>query len=126
MPSGAVIFTLVVQEADAASDGIVTETEPLPDVAPVNTVPTGQLEVSPGELATTMPRGNVSVNVTPVNAAKLFGLLTTKFTAVIPPGRIFGAVKDLLIDGGATTVMTGIRRSVPGRGARVFRIDYYS
>ena len=40
--------------------------------------------------------------------ATQFGLATEKLTALVPPGRIFAGVNDLVITGGATTVTLAV------------------
>jgi len=55
-------------------------------------------------VATIRPEGSVSVNVTPVSVAEIFGLLIESVSVMELPVRMELAPKDLAITGGATTV----------------------
>ena len=54
------------------------------------------------------PAGNVSVKATPVNATVVFGLLIVKVRVDVPPATMGFGEKDLLIEGGATTVIDAL------------------
>ena len=56
------------------------------------------------ELVTVSPAGKVSVNATPVSIVPVFGLVMLKSSVVVPFRGMVAAPKDLLMEGGATTV----------------------
>src|ERR1051326_2455295 len=96
-----VTFKLMVHEPFAASDPPERLMEPDPAAAVV--VPPQVLE-SPLGVATTKPDGSESVNVTPVSAKLVFGLLMLKVNDVLAFSRMLAAPKALLIVGGVPTV----------------------
>jgi hypothetical protein len=77
---------------------------------PLNTIVSGAVTVkvpphcAEVELATVNPAGKVSANATPVRIVPAFGFVIVKLNVVVPFNGIVAAPKDLLIDGGATTV----------------------
>jgi len=66
--------------------------------------PAPQVPVNPFGVATIKPVGNVSVKATPVSTVLVFGLLIVKLKVVVPFNGTVAAPKDLVIDGGPTTV----------------------
>ena len=95
-------FTEKLHEPPAASVAPVRLTVEKPAVAAM--VPPPQLPVNPFGVATAKPTGNVSVNATLFNTVPEFGLVMMKLNVVVPFNGMVAAPKDLLIDGGATTV----------------------
>jgi len=99
-----VTFTEKVHELLAASVAAVRLTEP--EAAVDTIVPPPQLPLSPLGDATTRPAGNVSVKCTPLSETVFAaGLVMVKVSEVVPLSEIEGAPKDLLMVGGAKTVM---------------------
>lgn len=77
----------------------------LPEPAIAVTVPPHE-PLSPFGVATTTLAGNVSVNATPVSATVLAeGLVSPKVRAAMPFGAMAAGKKNLLIEGGDTTIM---------------------
>ena len=76
-------------------------TEPAPPVAV--TVPP-QLLVAPGDEASAIPVGKVSVNATPVNARLALGFVIVSVKVLDPPSATEVGLKLLAIDGGEATV----------------------
>src|SRR5579862_5013479 len=100
MPSGAVTFTVTVQELLAVI--VPFARLMVPDPATAVTVAL-QFEVKPFGVATTRLPGSVSVKATPVSETKLFGFVIWKLTVDVPPGRILTGVNVFVMLGGATT-----------------------
>lgn len=94
-------FTLIVQEAFAASAPPVRLIEPEPAAAV--TVPL-QVVANPLGVATWSPAGNVSLKATPVRASDVLGLLRVKVSDVFAPTRMLAAPNALVIVGGVATV----------------------
>lgn len=99
--------TLNVHEPFVAKLAPVSATLLEPAVAVI--VPPPQDPFRPLGVATTIPDGNVSVNATPVNPAVLAaGLATVKLRVVVPFTGIFAAPKDLVNEGGISTVRVAV------------------
>ena len=81
----------------------LSEMTPIPAVV-VNVPPHCVVE----EVATVRPAGNVSENATPVNAVPVFEFVIVKVRVVVPFNGIVVAPKDLLIEGGTTTVIEAL------------------
>src|ERR1041384_4314972 len=96
-----VTLRLMVHEPFAASVPPLRLMEPEPAVAVV--VPP-QLLLSPFGVATTRPAGSVSLNVTPLSARLVFGLLMLKVNEVLAFSRMLAAPKAFVIVGGVPTV----------------------
>jgi len=94
-----VTVTLNVQLPFAAMEPPLKEITPVAAVV-VNVPPHCAAE----ESATVKPAGNVSVKATPDSAVAVFGLVIVKLNVVVPFSRMVATPKDLLIEGGATTV----------------------
>lgn len=79
-------------------------------VPPLNAITLGAVTVrvpphcAEVELVTVSPVGKVSVNATPVSIVPVFGFVMVKSSVVVPFRGMVAAPKDLLIEGGATTV----------------------
>ena len=77
---------------------------------PLKTIVSGAVTVSvpphcvEDELVTVSPAGKVSVNATPPRMVPVFELVIVKLKVVVPFNGIVAAPKDLLMEGGATTV----------------------
>jgi len=97
-----ITFIEKVHELLAASVAPAKLIEEEPAVAVI--VPPPHAPVNPFGVATSNPDGKVSVKATPANTVLEFGLVTVKLKAVVPFSGMVAAPKDLLIDGGATTV----------------------
>src|SRR5215831_4114589 len=54
------------------------------------------------------------MKATPVSPTVELGLVTVKVSEVVPPNGIVLAPNDLVIDGGATTVIDAVAGVVPG------------
>jgi hypothetical protein len=96
-------LTLNVHEPLAAMFAPDKLTMLAPELAAI--VPPPQVPVTPLGVATTRPAGNVSVNPTPLSV-RMFadGFVTVKLKVVVPFNGIVAAPKDLLIEGGNSTV----------------------
>src|SRR5579859_5088589 len=95
-----VTFTLIVQEAFAASVPPVRLAEP--DPAAAVTVPE-QVVVSPFGVEIFSPAGSASLNATPVSASEVFGLLMVKLIEVEAFSRMLAAPNALVMVGGVAT-----------------------
>lgn len=67
-------------------------------------VPPPQLPVRPLGLETIKPAGRLSVKAMPVRVVPVLGLSTVKLRVVVPFNGMLAAPKDLLSEGGATTI----------------------
>jgi hypothetical protein len=106
-----VTVTDKVHDPAAAIDPPAKLTEDDPAVA----VPTPlQVFASPLGLETCIPAGNESVKATPVRVVVEFGLEMLSVKVVVPPAAIEGDPKDLLMEGGATTVRVAVLDVLPG------------
>jgi hypothetical protein len=101
VPSEApVTVTLKVQVPPPAIDAPLSEIVRV--AAVVVTVP---LQAAKLPFATLKPTGSTSVNATPVSASEGFGLVIVNVRVDVPPTAMVVGLNDLLMLGGATTVM---------------------
>jgi hypothetical protein len=63
---------------------------------------------APGDEASTIPLGKVSVNATPVNATLALGFVIVSVKVVVPPSGTEVALKLLVIEGGDATVIDAL------------------
>jgi hypothetical protein len=106
----AVTFALNVQDVPADIVAPVRLTAPEPAVAVI--VPPPHDPERPLGVATVIPAGNVSVNVTPANGAVFAaGFVIVKLRVELPFGEMAVGLKAFTMDGGATT--TRLAEAVP-------------
>src|SRR5712691_6337867 len=99
-------FTEKVHDADAASDAPDRLITLVAGVAVI--VPPPQVPLKPLGVLMTRPAGSVSLKPTPVSVVPVFGLLIVKLSEAVPVTAILGAPNDLLMVGGATTVVQAL------------------
>ncbi len=106
-----VTLTLTVQEAAAPS--VIPETLMLVAPAVAVIVPVVQVPVRPGEFATTIPAGRLSVNPIPTSGSGFTaGFVIVKVTVVLPFSAILDAPKALPMVGGARTTTNTVAAAV--------------
>ena len=108
-----VTFTLIVQVPPGAAD-VPFARETVPEPAAAVTVPP-HVSVTPGVAAIAKPAGKLSLNATPVSAAKLAaGLATVKVKVVLPlVSGIVAAPNALLIVGGPAAFRIAVLLATP-------------
>ena len=100
-----VAVTLTAKVQDAVAGRVALVRLMFLDPAMAAMAPPPQLPLSPFGVATTSPEGKVSVNPTAVRATVVLGLVIVKLKAVELPITSVVAANDLLMTGGATTVI---------------------
>ncbi len=100
-----VTSTEMLQEPPAAIEPPLKVSEVSP-TAGANVPPQVLLEF--GVAATCKPAGRASVKATPVSAVPAFGFVSVKVSVVVPFKATVAAPKDLVIEGGAITVVVSL------------------
>ena len=100
------MFTEKVQEVLCARLAADSVTAFVPCVAVMDPPP--QVPARPLGVETTSPAGNVSLKAMPLSVVAVLLFCTVKLREVEPPSGMLAAPKDLMITGGATTVMLAL------------------